>query len=233
MLWVVAAVLLVPDAVRAQVGHWPESSPYHDLRAKQILSLSAGYLRGGAGAAGVGPTDGLLGGVRFDIHLGGPVAANLGVSYAYLDRLLIDPRQAPDTRVLGNAMQSLLIAEAGVNLVLTGPKTWHKLAPYVGVSLGLALGGDVPEDTLSGFTFSTKFQLGPQIGVRWYATDRVSLRIEARDILWRLSYPQVFFGTGTLSDPGPTPVLDPLVHGEAEWTHHPTVFLGLGYAIRF
>ncbi len=231
MLRIATAALFWPGTASAQVGHAPESSPYRDVRAKQILSFTGGYLAGNAGKAGVGPTNGRFGAVRYDVHLSGAATMGFGFSFGYLDRLLIDPAEGPDTRTLGNATQSVMIADLGINLVLTGAKTWRRLAPYVGFSLGLALGGEIPEDSLSGFDFSTKFQLSPQAGVRWYVTDRLSIRLEGRDILWRLSYPNRFFNPPA-NDPTADPILDPQTTKTAQWTHNPTLLLSLGYAVR-
>jgi hypothetical protein len=33
--------------------------------------------------------------------------------------------------------------------------------------------------------------------------------------------------------PNDPPILDPLVNSESEWTSHPTLLIGLGYAFRF
>ncbi len=231
ILRVAAAALFWPGTASAQVGHAPESSPYRDLRAKHILSFTGGYVAGNAGKAGVGPTNGRFGAVRYDLHLSGATAMGFGFSFGYVDRLLIDPREGPDTRTLGNATQSLVMADFGINLVLTGAKTWRRLAPYLGFSLGLALGGEIPEDSLSGFNFSTKFQLSPQAGVRWYVTDRLSIRLEGRDILWRLSYPDSFFAAPA-NDLTTDPILDLQTTKKTQWTHNPTLLLSLGYAVR-
>ncbi len=231
ILRVAAAALFWPGTASAQVGHAPESSPYRDLRAKHILSFTGTYVFGDAGKAGVGPTDGRLGGVRYDLYMSGAAAIGFGFSLGNFDRLLIDPAEPPDTRTLGSATQSVTMVDLGVNLVLTGAKTWHRLAPYVGFSLGLVFGGEVPEDSLSGFDFSTKFQLSPQAGVRWYVTDRLSIRLEGRDILWRLSYPESFFRLPA-NDPISPPVLNPLTNKTTDWTHNLTLLLSLGYAVR-
>ena len=219
------AVIVGTGTVSAQVGHDPSRSPYEDVRTSQALVLSAGYLAGSAGSAGVGPTNGVLAGARFEINIGGPGVAMLGASAANLDRLIIDPELGPETRIQGTVKQSVLLFDAGFLLVLTGKKTWRRLAPYVGASLGLALGGRVPADTVSGFTFSSNFHIGPHLGVRWHVSDRLSWRIEIRNVLWRLSYPPEFFSLPE------DPVLDDPTK-RREWAHHPSLSFAFGYAIR-
>lgn len=213
-----------------QVGHPPGSSPYRDLRSKYQISATGGYSWGGGGKVEVGPARGRFGGMRFDLHLAGPGAVQLGVNVGNFDRLLLDPSQAPDARILGTTTQSVIMVDAGLNLVLTGAKTWYGLAPYAGASLGLALGGDVPAaDSLSLFKFSTKFLVGPQIGFRWFPFRRVSFRFEARDVIWRLSYPSQFFDPPA-NAPDDDPVLDSRFNKTTQWTHNPMFLVSVGWA---
>jgi hypothetical protein len=152
-----------------------------------------------------------------------------GFSASRLERLLINPTQGEDDRVLGTASQTVFLADAGIVLKLTGAKTWHGLLPYVGLTMGLAIGTSVPEDSLSGFDFGLHFQTGPQVGLRLHPTERIFLRLEARDVVWRLSYPNVFFEEPE-HDPDSPPVLNPLIQGENEWTHHLLLLAGLGFS---
>jgi hypothetical protein len=226
------AALAWPSIAIGQVGHPPESSPYTPLQARNVLAISGGLLGGSAGSAGVGPTDGPFLGARLDLHISGPAEVGFGLHLASLDRLVIDPTVAEVDRVIETAQQSVFLVDVGILLLLAGEKTWNRLAPYVGFSLGVALGGSVDADSLSGYTFGTHFQAAPHLGVRWYPTDRFMFRIEGRDILWRLKYPGVFFQTPA-NAPGDPSVLDPTVSDDTQWTHHPTIVITLGYDIRF
>jgi hypothetical protein len=164
--------------------------------------------------------------------LSGPLDLDVNVSVANLERGIIDPTTAPADSILETAKQTVTIIDAGFILLLTGQKTWHRTIPYLGVSLGVAVGGDVRADSLSGFAFNTQFQIAPGLGVRWYVSDRLMLRADFRDVIWRLSYPQSFF-TRPEDDQLAPPVLNPDVQNDTEWTHHPTLTLTLGYAIGF
>ncbi len=117
----------------AQVGHLPENSPYEDMRIKQALVFYGGLMSGGEGNAGVGPTDGPVGGARWELTAGAPSILFLGLSVANLERLLVNPDDPPDTRFFGSANQRIVMLDAGLNFVLTGRKTWLGLAPYLGV----------------------------------------------------------------------------------------------------
>lgn len=218
------AALLACTALQAQVGHPPGSSPYRDLRLRYAFAFDGGYALGSGGRVDVGPSSGLFGGVRLDLHLAGPTNAVFGVAYGQFERVLLHPDSTPDTRNVGTVKQSVVLADVGVDLVLTGAKTWHGFAPYVGAGLGIALGRDVPNDP-SGFDFSTKFMIGPRIGTQWHPTRRIMFRIEARDMLWRLRYPAWFFE-------GSDPVLDPNTVKYTEWTHNPMFVFSVGYTFR-
>ncbi len=208
----------------AQVGHLPEHSPYKDMRIKQALVFYGGLMSGGEGNAGVGPADGPVGGARWEVTVGAPSILFLGLSLANLERPLVKLEDPPDTRFFGTANQRIVMANAGLNFVLTGRKTWRGLAPYLGVGFGIALGGSVPEDS-SGYTFKTKFHIDPTIGIRFHPSPRFHLRIEGRAVVWRLSYPTQFFeGTDSL--------LDPLIQTDTDWTVHPTLLFGIGYTLR-
>ncbi|MBE0591697.1 MAG: hypothetical protein IH616_04780 [Gemmatimonadales bacterium] len=214
--------------VLGQIGYEPTSSPYHDLTTKYMISATAGYSWGGGGRVAVGPGNGPVYGGRVDVHLAGPGTAQFGINVGSLDRVLIDPTQGPDDRVLGTVKQSVIMAEVGLNLVLTGAKTWHGFAPYIGVALGLGIGGDVPADSLSGYEFNLKFLADPQIGVRWHVTRNLSFRFEGRDVIWKLSYPDRFFNAPP--DFPDSPVLDPQFVKKTQWTHNPMLLFSVGYA---
>lgn len=219
-----------PRATSAQVGHPPGSSPYRDVLARQVVSGFGGYLLGEAGKVGVGPTDGPLVGARYEFLFGGPVAIDLRLAAADLDRRVIDPTRVPDQRAKGTFSQRVLMADIGINLVLTGPKTWHSLAPFVGGALGAAFGSDVPQDS-SMFEFNAHFMVAPQAGFRWHLSDRFLLRFEGRDVVWRLRYPDLFFQPPA-ADPDGDPVLNPLTTNDTDWTHHLVLTISFGYALR-
>ncbi|HEX9581896.1 MAG TPA: hypothetical protein VF970_12400 [Gemmatimonadales bacterium] len=219
------AASLFPSVGWSQVGHRPEGSPFRDLQVRHALLFQGGYLSGSGGRAAAGPTDGPMVGLRYTIHLGGPWEAIFGAAGADLQRVVHSPGLAPDT-----VGQSVLMGETGFAFLLTGEKSWHGLVPYVAATMGAAFGGSVPADSTSGYQFQTKFHFGPQVGVRWYTTRRISLRLEGRDVMWRLRYPASFFDLvpGSLVIPPLLPGFDP----DREWTHNLSLTLALGFAIR-
>jgi hypothetical protein len=226
----VSAFVSVHQGVEAQVGHRPEASPYRDLYARRVLALTGGFLSGSSGEAGVGPGDGLFTGARFDLHLGGPAGLTFGAGVANLERVVIDPTFGPDNRTVDTTSQNVLLVDGGFDLLLTGEKTWHRLIPYFGASMGIALGTSVDADTASGYSFSTHFTVGPRLGVWVHPSDRITFRIETRDVIWRLKYPEGFFSIPE-NEPTEPPVLDANVMKDTQWVHHLGLTLSIGYTI--
>src|SRR3990172_9237483 len=152
-----------PPTALAQIGHDPAHSPYRDLRASHQITFTGGYLAGGGGEAGVGPKQGPLAGLRYSLSLSGSLEMTVGAHGGSLDRYLIDSA--------ATVRQSVLIADAGFTLRITGPKTWHGWMPYVGASMGLATGSTAIQDS----TFGKSFQFGPRLGLRRYGAGPLSL----------------------------------------------------------
>lgn len=215
--------VVVTSRVWAQVGHDPDRSPYRDLQASHTLIMSVGYLAGSGGRLSAGPADGPLAGARYSLRLGGPFEAVLGLVGGRLQRVIYDSIVASDT-----AVQYVAIADAGFHFLITGQKSWRGLVPYFGATMGVVYADPVPADSGTAFRFRTKFQFGPQVGIRWYPSRGLSVRIEGRDILWRVRYPAQFFRL-----PAGAPPLDSSSDPDREWVHNPALTIALGVATRF
>jgi hypothetical protein len=133
---------------------------------------------------------------------------------------------------LETVSQTVRLWDVGIAVRLTGAKSWHHLAPYGGLTFGIATGSKVSADTLSGFGFATQFQFGPQAGALWYLSDKINLRFEARDVLWRLKYPDVFFAEPA-NAPNEPSILNGNIDKNTQWVHHPLLTISLGYAFGF
>lgn len=221
-----AAVLLFIELgmrpCAAQVGYDPTRSPYHDIPRGAVWAVSGGHLGGSRGDVGVGPASGVTGGVRWEPSFGA-VGASLGLAYAGTTRFVVNPTDSVARRVSGPFNNRVLLADAGLQLVLTGRKTWRRLAPFVGAAVGIAVAPNLARDS-SGYTFGTKLTLAPNAGVRWYPARRVSVRGDVRLVFWRLRYPLSY------KNPGPdgSRVLDPAAPLD-QWTAHPWITIGLGW----
>jgi hypothetical protein len=216
---VAALALLCPALAMSQVGHAPQSSPYHDLAKGSSFTIVGGRFLGNGGRIGVGPRDGYTYGVRFDFHASRPLAFGLGVERGNLERLLVDPTQPVAQRVSGPVDEKVTFAEGLITLNLTGGKTWHGFAPFVGLVGGAAFGTRIAADT-SGYNFGTKGFFAPSTGFRMFLGDRLHLRGEVRANFWKLSYP-TSFRTGT----------EPVTADASEWNLSPWFVVGLGFIL--
>ena len=78
------------------------------------------------------------------------------------------PQERPGTAV-GH------LRRARLQFNLSGGKSWHRIAPFVGAGVGLAFAKATPADT-SQYEFGRKFYLAPSVGFRFFITDRLHLR---------------------------------------------------------
>jgi opacity protein-like surface antigen len=217
-------VLLLAGAspLAAQVGYEPSQSPFRELPHANGASLLAGYFDGGGGSLGVGPHDGWMYGARFQVRSNKAISLGAGVMYGTLRRTVLDPTKPVGERDLGEVDQTLWIPEAVITMNLTGGKSFHRFAPFLGFGVGAAFGSDTPLDT-SGYEFGTKFSFAPFLGLRFAPSPRLSLRGELRGNVWKLSYP-VSYRTSTAT--GTSVIITGAV---AEWVLSPFYLFGLSF----
>lgn len=230
-LLAVSLLNLGATTAHAQVGHRPESSPYRDIRKGHMVTATFGQFGGSGGRFGIGPHDGPVYGLRYDVRSGSTIQFGLGVARGDLKRLIVDPFVEVANRVSGPVKQTVTFAEANLQFNLTGGKTWHRLAPFVGAGVGLTLPSGTPADT-SRFELGKKIYFAPFAGVRIFITDRLSLRGEARAVFLKLKYPSTFQDEPAL-EPGDPPDNSNAVITDgrtSEWTTSSWLLVGLGYS---
>jgi hypothetical protein len=217
---------LLPGGIAAQVGHPPGSSPYNDIPRGHTVTAFGGLFGGTGGRFGIAPHDGAIFGLRYDIRTSSPIQLGVGFARGNLERLIVDPFVAVADRVSGPVDQTVSFLELDLQLNLTGGKTWHRLAPFVGVGGGLTFASDTPADT-SGFEMGKKVYLAPHAGFRFFLTDRLHLRTDARVIFWKLNYP-ASFSQEPPADPNAPPVItDGRV---SQWATTSWLQAGLGFS---
>lgn len=193
-------------------------SPFEYIEEKNSVGLFGGYIAADAGSQDLGPGSIPLVGVRYGYQLTGPLTAEASIAFGSSDRTIYARAVAsePELEPVGEADIALVIADAGFRFHLTGPRTWHGLAPFL-----IATGGVVadlstrPEeeallDEDSRFEFGPGFAASAGLGADFFLTDRLSLRADARDYLWRYTYPVALSATGA---------------EDSEWAHN------LGFSI--
>ncbi len=223
------AAVLAPTAA-AQVGYPPNASPYRDIVPGHSITPLYGRFGGGGGRFGIGAHGGNVFGARYDVRTAGAMEFGLTVARGNLARKIVDPFVQLARRTSGPVPQRVTFADLSLQLNVTGGKTWHRLAPYTGVSLGVAFGQNIPADT-SGYDFGNKFYFAPQIGTRYFVTGRLQLRADVRALFWKLSYP-ASFGLEPVLEPGTAASPNAVITDNrfTEWTLSPWLQLGLGYS---
>jgi hypothetical protein len=225
---VVAGVLsgLLPVRLSAQIGYDPARSPYRDVLRGPGPVLFAGHLSGSRGRAGVGPSNALVVGARYELAAGRSMVVQFSGTYLEADRFIVNPSVAEtaSTRRVGPVDTDLLLTDIALQLRLTGAKAWRGLAPYFTTGTGFAFDLRSPGDTTkSGYTFGSKFTLTIGTGVRWHAARRLTVHGDARVVYWRLSYPPAF----RLPAPDGSRLVP--LDVKNEWTRHPCVSFGVGW----
>ncbi len=226
----VMALALHVTSVAGQVGHEPQSSPYRDIRKGHTFTAIGGYFGGDGGDFGIAPHNGPMVGGRYDIRTADAIQVGLGIAYGSLERFIVNPFVTLANRRSGPVQQDVIFADLNVQFNMTGGKTWHHIAPFIGLGGGLAAASDTPADT-SGFSFGSEFYLSPSVGLRVFLGDRLHLRGEARATFWKVDYPTTFIQE-PVEEPGtpgnsnaviPSGKLD-------EWTSSSWLQAGLGYS---
>ena len=229
--WVVVGVALLTgypaNRLTAQVGHEPGQSPYHDIQRGAGPVFFAGHLGGERGRAGVGPGDAFGIGARWEVAMGRPTLVQFTAAFLKGDRMVVNPAldDTVASKRYGPLDTDILFTEIALQLRLTGGKTWHGFAPYVGVGAGMSFDVSSPGDTTgSGYAFGSKLTFSGSTGLRWHPTRKISVTLDARAVMWRLRYP-VSFHSAAPDGSRVVAIQDPLT----DWTTHPWVSLGIGW----
>lgn len=190
----IALLLLLAAAppALAQVGHAPDKSPYRDIPNKMSVTALLGYIGGTGGKLGLGPHDGPVYGGRFGIAVSGPLELSFAVQYADLVGARVY-RDAEDNLAVGpNIPSPVWLFETDVQYTITGGKTWHGFAPYLGGGLGYAWRSSSTEGP-DAYDFGGRFFWAPFAGTRYFVNRRSFIRAEIRGAFWRLAYPPPYY----------------------------------------
>lgn len=203
----VALALLVAGTAAAQ----SIPSPYEYIERSQRAGAFAGYLflspnvdLNDTLAIGIAPRSAPVAGVRYALRASGPLDFQVGLGVSPSSRDLWRVQYSADSLVATpvetevSLPATLVMLDLGLRLSLTGPRTWNRLAPYVGATGGLVgdVRGtfeeeeDVPADAR--FRLGPTFALGANLGTDWFPVPNASLRLELQGMLWRLSTPNGF-----------------------------------------
>ena len=206
----------------AQVGSEPDKSPYQDFNYHEDFSVWGGYFGGNTGEAGIGPQSSPIFGVRYGLHVGGPAELSVRFGRAFSTRNVLDPTKFGAPRNLGSESDPLWVADLGINLELTGQKSYHHFVPEFGFGLGVVSSSTAQD--VGGYSFGTSFAIHAGLGLKFVTHGPWGARVDATDYLWQLSYPGAYFLVPT----GGTAVLSSS-QVQNQWTHNPVLTFGVSY----
>lgn len=208
------------DFVDSRMGVWAFGSAVYTDRGPIDLGPKSGY------AAGLGYTVRISGPFNFDAR-----AAYLPTERDVFTVVPTDPEVVEaDPRAgleqIGTADLHLLLLDASLRFDITGPRTWHRLQPYALIGAGGvvrvasddAAEEDLPEDSDLAVRFRSGFTGHVGAGIEFYASQRFTFRLDARDILWKIHVPEGFFTDNRIVD-------------NEQWVQ--TAHLSLGLSYRF
>lgn len=206
----------------AQVGSVPEKSPYQDFTYRQDFGVFGGYFSGNKGSANVGPQSGPIFGVRYGLHIAGPAELSLRLSRVSSDRNVLDPTKTGDARNLGTISDPIWIGDVGINLALTGQKSFHRLVPLFGLGVGVSRSGAAAD--IGKYQYGTGFAIHAGGGLKFVTHGPFAARLDVTDYLWQLSYPSTYF----LAPTGGSSIL-PAGHAQNEWKQNLAITFGISY----
>jgi hypothetical protein len=198
-------------------------SPYRHLEKRQAVSFFGGQLFTDSGELGLGPSSKQAGGLNYTIRLGGPFSAEASALYLPSTRSVLDTAMVGGVvgyRSVGSTNLDLAVLTGSIRFDLTGPRTFHNFLPFllfgggatVDLSSNPAIESTIAPDAR--FDFGTRFAGQIGAGVEWFASRRVALRFDARDMFWKLKTPKAFVGEEIAS---------------SEWVQNLGLSLGLVY----
>jgi len=224
----VVALLLSAGAASAQ----RIDSPYRFLEPTQYVGVFAGTVWLPDSELQLGPTGSApVFGARWALRVSGPFSVAAEVDYIPSTRTVRDTVLMADSttyRAIGEADVGLLTIMGTARLSLMGARTWNGLHPFLEVGGGAALDiagtSELEEDmsATSRWDFGTSFAGHAGAGIEWFPSQRVSLRADARNVLWKLKVPDAF-------------LLSESIRGRriagSEWENN--LMLAVGFSVHF
>ncbi len=222
-----------PSALLAQgVGHDPDASPFRDITTRQSVTFLTGEFFGNKALAGVGAQAAPTFGFRFRNQLSGPLALSVGFNLINSKRIVINPSKPDSIRRTGPVDYGMITADLQLLLALTGGKTWHRMAPWLGFGFGIE-NATHPVTDPGGYRAGLNFTFVPSVGMDLHLSPKVGLTFEARDNTIRYEWPLSYFAPTDSTGKALPPVLDPNTVKDKQLTHNFTLSVGLTYRFNF
>jgi hypothetical protein len=226
-----AAVLTAAAPAAAQTI----TSPYEFVERRQGLFAYGTYVLTDRGTIEIGPHSGPAAGIGYAIRLSGPFTFDARIAFFPTSRTVFDRNdvgQDPDAirddpmvglEEVGSADLSLLLTDASLRFDITGPRTWRNIQPYALLGAGGVFRTTaeheaeelIRDDVDLRVRFRNGFTGHFGGGVEYFLSPQLTVRLDARNMFWRLHVPAGFIT--------PDRVID-----DREWVQAANLSVGLG-----
>lgn len=205
----------------AQVGYPPDRSPYRDRDYNREWTWFGGRFSAERDPLGVAPKDGPMAGLRWQMHLTGPLYFGVRAAGASVERTIIDPAKRTSERVVGTENVPMAFADLALEMSLTGHKTWRGFAPFFNGGLG-AVADLRGANDVGSYRFGIPISMTLGTGLYWTPSRNWSVRLDWSHYIYRISYPTTYY-LRTTEDPAPLPP------GAARsfWRRNPALLVGI------
>ncbi len=187
----IALSSLMPSWAAAQVGHLPADSPFEDVKLGQNLSIMGGWMAMKRDPADVAAKSSAAAALRYDIAIGGPASLYVRYLVARSERNVLQPTNPRATRVIGSRGVITNELDAGLDLALTGKKTWHRLIPSINGGAGVV--SDFAAADTGAYQFGMKFSFSYGLGLRYLPRKGPMIRVDLTNFMWQYDYPDRYF----------------------------------------
>ncbi|MFQ5747593.1 MAG: hypothetical protein ACE5HF_10305 [Gemmatimonadota bacterium] len=210
-------------------------TPYRWIEKGLRAAAFGGYVSASRGVLDMGPGSTSVFGGRIRARVSSPLSLELSLGFGSSDRFVVDPELPTGPGVIDTVGVNWLLAEAGMQIALTGARTLHRFQPYIIFGAGFLRGlSEVQSDRLPLPVFgpTTRFAVNTApvaqagIGAEWLPGGRIGIGFEARDHLWRLKSPDGFFTQAVLDRIEELGVPAPK---ESEWTNNVELSVSIWY----
>jgi hypothetical protein len=210
---------------QVSVGYPPEKSPYRDLEFHQEFTAFGGYFNAAEDRAGVAPKAAPMGGVRYEVTVGGPMQLVARFAEALSERNVIDPAKPLASRNLGSQSWPVYLVDFGLSLNLTGQRSWHGIVPvtYLGAGVATDGGKKVAADP---YRLGTPFAISYGAGLRFVPGGRFQIRADAGSYMYQIKYPAGYY----IKASDDTQVL-PDSQSKSFWKRNGAYTLGVSYLL--
>jgi hypothetical protein len=217
---IATSALLAAAPLQAQVGVPPEKSPFRDIEYRMEVTFESGPFISGGDPVGVAPKSGTYFGGRYDYSIGSLIGVAGRLGLVPTKRNLLDPTAPEGSRITGEGSSSLIFFDGSLTLGLTGGRSFHHLAPYLQVGMGMVTDLELADS--HGYDLGPRFMFVLGGGVRWLVRPEWQIRLDATSYIFNVTYPPSYFDF----EPGETPVR---TGDQKSSTHNLALTLGLSY----